>query len=122
MPELDVALPFLGLSCFHVGRTKALESEDKNDELYYGKGIGSGLLAAAVEWATQRDYMGIVTTSGIDEFPEFNNWAGMLPLKVYLRQGFDILLNVDATKSIPGHLQDLAPECPLTQAVVGKRT
>ncbi len=121
LPELDVELPFLGLSCFHVGRTKALESEDKNDESYYGKGIGSGLLAAAVEWAAQRDYMAIVTTSGIDGFPEFNNWAGMLPLKVYLRQGFDVLHTVDRAESIPGHLQELTPECQLTQAVVRKR-
>jgi GNAT superfamily N-acetyltransferase len=122
LSELNVQPPFLGLSCFHVGRTKALESKDRNDETYYGKGIGSGLLATAVEWAAQRDYMAIVTTTGIDAFPEFNNWAGMLPLKVYLRQGFDILHAVDATESIPGHLRKLAPACQLTQAVVGKRT
>lgn len=121
LSEIDVELPFLGLSCFHVGRTKALESEDRNDESYYGKGIGSGLLAAAVEWATQRDYMGIVTTSGVDGFPEFNNWAGMLPLKVYLKQGFDILHTVDTAESIPGHLRGLTPKCELTQAVVGMR-
>lgn len=54
--------------------------------------------------------------------PEFNNWAGMLPLKVYLRQGFQILHTVDATESIPGHLRELTPRCQLTQAVVGKRT
>ena len=56
LPKLDAELPFLGLSCFHVGRTKALESEDKNDESYYDKGIGSGLLAAAVVWAVQQPF------------------------------------------------------------------
>ena len=121
LPRLDVELPILALSSFHVGRTKALEAEDRNDESYYGRGVGSGLLETAVEWATQRDYMAIVTTSGIDEFPEFNNWAGALPQKVYCKQGFSILHSLEATMSIPSHLQDLTPECQLSQAVMGRR-
>lgn len=121
LSQLPVELPFLGLSCFHVGRTKALESEDRNDPSYFGKGIGTGLLSAAVQWASQRDYRAIVAMSGIDAFAEFNNWAGTLPLKVYQRQRFNILHSVDAAASLPGHLQELMPEGPLSQAVVGRR-
>jgi len=124
LQTLDVEVPLLGLSCFHVGRTKELEAEDRNDESYYGRGIGSGLLAAALKWASEHDYRSVVTTSGIDQFPEFNNWAGMLPLKVYLRNGFHILRKLDTSESIPGHLQDSTPnprEHQLVQAIVGKR-
>ena len=103
-----------------MGRTKTLEPEDRNDESYYGRGIGTNLLLAAVQWAAERDYNAIVTMSGIDEFPEYNIWGGMLPLKVYLRRGFDILCPVDATESVPGHLRELTPDRQLSQAVVGK--
>ena len=122
--KLPVAAPLLGLSCFHVGRTKQLEAVDKNDESYYGKGIGSGLLAAAVKWAAGRDYRWIMATSGIDAFPEFNCWAGLLPLKAFLRNGFVALRPLNATQTIPGHLQDLASHHSpqeLVHAVVGKR-
>jgi len=119
--ELDIGVPFPGLSCFHVGRTKALEREDRNDESCYGKGIGSGLLVAAMEWAVQRDYRAIVATSGIDAFPEFNKWAGMLPLKAFLRQRFDVLYNLDAAELIPNHLREATPGRQLVQAVVAKR-
>ncbi len=124
LQTLDIEVPLLGLSCYHVGRTKELEQKDRNDESYYGRGIGSGLLASSLKWAIENDYKAVVTTSGIDDFPEFNNWAGMLPLKVYLRNGFEILRNLDTSKTIPGHLRELIPnpqEHHLVQAIVGKR-
>ena len=101
----DEAFPLLGLDCFHVGRTKALEDADVNDESFYGRGIGSELLRTACAWAAERDYRSVVGASGIDVFPEFNNWAGKLPLKVYLRNGFDVLVHLDARADIPGHLR-----------------
>ncbi|GEM_PF-4974432 len=124
LQELNVKVPLLGLSCYHVGRTKELEPEDRNDESYYGKGIGSGLLVRALEWAVEQDYMAVIAISGIDDFPEFNNWAGMLPLKVYLRNGFEVLRHIDANESIPGHLRELIPNSQkhqLAQSIVGKR-
>jgi hypothetical protein len=99
------SLPTLGLSCFHVGRTKESESTDQNDRLYFGRGIGTGLLTAALAWAQSRDYRSVLSVSGIDSFPEFNIWAGTLPLKVYLRCGFGVLQHMDPDKSIPGHLR-----------------
>lgn len=46
--------------------------------------------------------------SGIDEFPEYNNWAGNLPLKVYIKNGFEILDTIDGNKNVPDHLQSEA--------------
>ena len=105
-PEIPAhALPVLGLDCFHVGRTKALEAQDVNDEFYSRRGSGTGLLTAALAWATQRDYRSVIAGSGMDAFPEYNNWAGTLPLKVYLRNGFDVLVPRDAWGAVPGHLR-----------------
>lgn len=108
-PEIPAcALPFLGLDCFHVGRTKALAARDVNDESYYRRGIGTGLLTAALAWAAQRDYRSVIAGSGMDAFPAYNNWAGTLPLKVYLRNGFDVLKPGDAPSAVPGHLRKAA--------------
>lgn len=102
----DSAFPLLGLDCFHVGRTKALEEEDLNDESYYRRGIGSGLLKACIAWAEQRDYKSLVAASGMDALPEFNIWAGRLPMKTYLSHDFDVFWDLDTQAAIPGHLNN----------------
>jgi hypothetical protein len=100
----------LGLSCFHVGRTKATEASDRNDTSYYRCGIGTALLKRGLDWASKRDYRSVVAISGIDAFPAYNNWAGTLPLKVYLRVGFNVLARLDAQSAVPGHLAARAAE------------
>ncbi len=101
----DDAFPLLVLNCIHVGRTKALEDTDQNDTSYLKRGIGTHLLTAACNWAGERDYRAVLTTTGMDGFPEYNVWAGRLPLRVYLRNGFTTLANRDAIAEIPGHLR-----------------
>lgn len=100
--------PTICLRCFHVGRTKQTETTDKNDESYYGKGIGTGLLRTAIKWAKVNSYKSIITKSGLDGFDEFNNWAGSLPLKTYVRNGFEIISQDDWNKVVPGHLKESA--------------
>lgn len=104
----DDAFPLLVLDCLHVGRTKALEETDQNDTSYFRRGIGTQLLTAACAWATERDYRSVLTTSGMNGFPEYNVWAGRLPLKVYLRNGFTVLVSRDPEDEIPGHLRGQA--------------
>jgi hypothetical protein len=98
--------PILGLSCFHVGRTKALQAKDRNDESYYGVGIGTGLLEAAAEWASARDYGSMVGCAGMGGSHDFNNWAGWLPMKVYSKHDFVTLFPLDCSAMVPGHLKD----------------
>lgn len=88
-----------------MGRTKEYENKDRNDDSYFGKGIGAGLLESAIRWASENNYKSIISDSGIDSFPEYNNWSGKLPLKVFTKQGFQILETISATDIIPGHLK-----------------
>jgi len=120
----DDAFPLLVLNCLHVGRTKATEDTDEPDPSYFRRGIGTHLLQAACAWAGDRDYRSVVTTSGIDGFPEYTVWAGRLPLRVYLRNGFTILANRDPETEIPGHLRgeaDKIDRTTLAMADVFKR-
>jgi GNAT superfamily N-acetyltransferase len=98
----------LGLDCFHVGRTKALESENRNDENYFRKGIGTNLIENAIFWAQTHEIKTVIAYAGIDSFPEFNLWSGRLPLKVYMQHAFQVIHSQEAIQNIPGHLQDLS--------------
>ena len=103
------AYPILGLDCFHVGRTKAFESENRNDENYFRKGIGTNLLENAIFWAQTHEIKTVIAYSGIDSFPEFNLWSGRLPLKVYIQHAFQVFHSQEAIQNIPWHLQDFLP-------------
>ena len=79
---------FLGLNCIHVGRTTDNYKSMAGDSAYHKKGIGTKLVVAATEYAKHLDLDGVFAPCGTDEIESFNNWAGGLPQRAYLRMGF----------------------------------
>jgi len=80
--------PVLGLDCVHVGRLIDNGPDGTPAKEYLGKGIGTKLLEGAVSFARERDYVGVIGGGGTDRVRSYNNWAGTLPTKVFVRQGF----------------------------------
>ncbi|MGA2265993.1 MAG: GNAT family N-acetyltransferase [Phycisphaerae bacterium] len=98
----------LGLSCFHVGRLLAGGAFGEPDPRYLGKGIGTRLLLAAIDHARRGGYRAILAGGGPDNVHSFNRWAGMMPAKVFLRNGFTAV----AATPIPPAAGAGGIECP----------
>lgn len=77
--------PLWCLACFHVGRT--IDSEEL-DRQYMGRGIGTRMLMAAVEWAIGGDYVAVVAPGAPPVLPSYAEWSGHMPRSTYEKLGF----------------------------------
>ncbi|UCC68602.1 MAG: GNAT family N-acetyltransferase [Armatimonadota bacterium] len=90
-------------ACCHVGRTLESSQEealpsgwDKGickgiDTRYLGRGIGTALCKASIQWARQHDYAAVVAPAPPNGLFKLLIWSGGLPWTSYAKLGFDII-------------------------------
>lgn len=74
-----------GIACFHVG---LVAKSHKPDTAYFKKGLGKALLAAAVDWAKDQRYAGVIAHGGPRPITDYNITMGCLPWTSYNNLGF----------------------------------
>ena len=55
---------------------------------YFGRGIGTALCAASVQWAREHDYIAVLAPGAAEGLVEFARWSGHLPRTTYSKLGF----------------------------------
>lgn len=76
-------------ACCHVGRTlEAAAVSDDPDPKYFGRGIGTELCKASIEWARTNGYKAVLATSNPDKLFKLAIWCGGLPWTTYAKLGF----------------------------------
>ena len=88
----DLMGPVWCHTCFHVGRLLRFDSsgsiEPTTDERYFGRGIGTALCRASVQWAKEHGYVAVVGLAAPEGLVEFARWSGHLPWTTYAKSGF----------------------------------
>jgi GNAT superfamily N-acetyltransferase len=85
------------LGCWHVGRVRNTDGTDREAEEYRGRGIGIGLLEAAVEWldSGSAPFEAIAAKATDSADRSYINWVGGLPLGAFESIGFERLLSFE---------------------------
>ncbi len=108
-------------ACFHVGRTVEGAHEEALpaawgkgirkgiDPGYLGKGIGTALCKASVDWAREHDYQAVLAMGAPDELFEFAVWSGGLPWTSYLKLGFEPVAVESKDAELPEWAQGNSP-------------
>lgn len=87
------ARPVRGHACFHVGWVGP--KADRQDSVYFGRGIGTALAEASIAWARGHGYAAILAHGGPKAAPAYNPWMGCLPWTTYARLGFETVAMED---------------------------
>jgi len=90
--------PVWAHACFHVGWTLGSPSADPK---YFGRGIGTEMLKASIQWAREHDYAGIIAHGGTKVAPAYNVWMGCLPWTTYASIGFQCVAMEEDGKGLP---------------------
>ena len=97
-------------ACCHVGRTLAVaQKSDDPDPLYFGKGIGTSLCRASIQYARAHGYVAVLAAGAPAGLMEFARWTGHLPWTTYAKLGFRVADAVEPQKSLPGWAQGNSP-------------
>jgi GNAT superfamily N-acetyltransferase len=91
--------PVWGHACFHVGF--AAPDARKADPAYFGRGIGTALCRASVEWAREHGYCAVLAQGGPKAVPAYNVWMGCLPWTTYDRLGFTCEAQEEDARELP---------------------
>ena len=91
--------PVWGHACFHVGF--AAPDAHSADRTYFGRGIGSALCRASVDWAREHGYSAVLAQGGTKAAPEYNVWMGCLPWTTYARMGFACAAREEGGRGLP---------------------
>lgn len=110
----DVAL----LGCWHVGRTREPDGEEREAEQYRGRGVGVALLKGAIEWLNQPDTpFGALAVKATDsEARSYIGFVGALPRVEFETLGFECLATfddpyfVESPENIPAEVEAEHPE------------
>jgi GNAT superfamily N-acetyltransferase len=90
-------------ACVHVGRTlAAAEQSDDPDPRYLGRGIGTALCRASVQWAREHGYIALLAPGAPAGLIEFARWTGHLPWTTYARSGFVAAAECAPQTDLPG--------------------
>jgi len=81
--------PVWGHACFHIGF--AGPDAQRADPAYFGKGIGTALCRASIDWARDHGCSAVIAHGGTKATPEYNTWMGCLPWTTYARLGFEVV-------------------------------
>lgn len=101
---VQFAAPVWGHACFHVGF--AGPKARKADRSWLGRGIGTALCRASVQWAREHDYAAVMAHGGTKVAPEYNVWMGCLPWTAYARMGFECLAQEEDAARLPWWTSD----------------
>jgi len=96
---LEFSGPVWAHACFHVGFAGP-DAHDA-DRTYFGRGIGTALCQASVQWARDHGDAGVLAQGGTKRTPEYNVWMGCLPWTTYARLGFDCLALEEDGRQLP---------------------
>ena len=87
--RLGISGPVWCHACFHVGRSiKSFANSDDPDSRYFGRGIGTTLAQASVQWAKRHGYEAVIAPGTPDGLFAFSVLAGGLPWTTYQKLGF----------------------------------
>ena len=78
------------LGCWHVGRIRDADGAEHEAAQYRGRGIGVGLLGAAVDWlhADGTPFSALVAKAAATEERAYLGWLGGLPESAFTSLGF----------------------------------
>ncbi len=109
--DLQFDGPVWAHACFHVGRLRADDGmAHPSDPSYFGRGIGTALCKASIQWARDHGYAAVLALGGPKELFEYACWFGVLPWTTYARQGFDTLaIEEDGERLAPWTQGDAPP-------------
>jgi GNAT superfamily N-acetyltransferase len=101
---LGITGPVWCHACCHVGRSiDSFSHSDQPDRRYFGRGIGTALCQASINWAREHDYQAVLASGTPEDLFEFAVWAGGLPWTTYQKLGF-----VDAALDLGDDLPEWA--------------
>ena len=87
--RLGISGPVWCHACFHVGRSiRSFANSDDPDSRYFGRGIGTALVQASVQWAKRHGYEAVIAPGTPDGLFAFSVLAGGLPWTTYQKLGF----------------------------------
>jgi GNAT superfamily N-acetyltransferase len=89
--ELPARTAMLG--CWHVGRVREPDGEEREAEEYRGRGVGLGLLRHAIDWlrAGSSPFEALAAKAADAEARAYLNWLGGLALPTFTELGFEPL-------------------------------
>lgn len=90
--------PVWAHACFHVGFTP---DAHKADPAYFGRGIGTDMCHASVQWAREHGYAAVLAHGGTKVVPEYNLWMGSLPWTTYAGMGFECVALEEDGRRLP---------------------
>jgi len=82
---------------------------------YHGRGIGTALCRASVQWAREHGYVAMVAAGAPDGLFAFATWSGHLPWTSYAKLGFHAVgfgqagWSVDEGEDLPGWARGASP-------------
>ena len=86
---LGISGPVWCHACFHVGRSiESFADSDAPDSRYFGRGIGTALAQASVQWAREHGYEAVIAPGTPEGLFTFSVLAGGLPWTTYQKLGF----------------------------------
>jgi GNAT superfamily N-acetyltransferase len=89
--ELPAGTAMLG--CWHVGRVREEDGEEREAEEYRGQGVGIALLRQAIEWVRSGSapFEALAAKAADTEARAYLNWLGGLALPAFAELGFEPL-------------------------------
>ena len=107
--RLGISGPVWCHACFHVGRSiESFSRSDEPDSRYFGRGIGTALVRASIQWARENDYQAVIAPGTPDGLFSFSTLAGGLPWTTYRKLGFTDE-SFDINDELPDWANDNAP-------------
>ncbi len=125
--DFDSKGPVWCHACCHVGRTLEIAPEESLpsgwakgirkgvDPRYLGRGIGTALCEASVQWAREHDYGAVLAMGAPDSMFEFAVWSGALPWTSYTKLGFEAVAAEREGAGLPEWAQGNSPPEVMSQ-------
>ncbi len=104
-PDTD---PGILKSVVDQGRLGSLPGELETH--YLGRGIGTALCQASVQWAWEHDYTAVIASGAPRGVFEFAAWSGHLPWSTYAKLGFQALSDPKPGDEPDHWISDCPPE------------